>query len=70
MSKRSLSERLEFIIEDDGACTTCSGGGGSEGDGEGFGAGGEADKESDFTQLVKGLKLIKKMKSKNTKNKE
>jgi len=68
MSKKSLSERLEFILEEDGACATCSGGGGSEGDGgEGFGAGGEADKESDFNQLVKGLKMIKKLKSKKIK---
>lgn len=68
MSNRSLTERLQFIIEEDGACATCSGGGGSEGDGgEGFGAGGEADKDSDFNQLVKGLKMIKKLKSKKIK---
>ena len=65
MSNKSLQERLNFITEDDGACSTCSGGGG-EGDAGGGGdfTSGAADggPSAGFDKLLKGLKMIKKKK--------
>lgn len=65
MSNKSLQERLNFITEDDGACSTCSGGGGSEGGGGDFTSGAEdGGPSAGFDKLLKGLKMIKKKKSK------
>jgi len=63
MSNKSLQERLNFITEDDGACSTCSGGGGNEGGGGDFTSGAaDGGPSAGFDKLLKGLKMIKKKK--------
>lgn len=60
MEKRSLEERLRYIIEEDGACASCSGGGGAEG-GSDFTSGAEdSGPAAGFDQLLKGLKMLKR----------
>lgn len=63
MSKKSLDERLNYIVEDDGACSTCSGGGGSEIQGADFSGGGEdPGPNAGYDKLVKGLGMIRRKK--------
>ena len=58
---RSLEDRLNFILEEDGACASCSGGGGSEGGGGDFTSGSEdSGPTAGYDQLLKGLKMLKR----------
>jgi hypothetical protein len=63
VSKKSLNERLQNIVEDDGACSTCSGGGGAEIQGADFSGGGEdPGPNAGYDKLVKGLNMIRRKK--------
>ncbi len=64
MSKKSLDERLQFIVEDDGgSCSTCSGGGGSEIQSADFSGGAEeGGPNAGYDKLVKGLGMLRRKK--------
>jgi hypothetical protein len=65
VSNKSLSERLQFVVEDDGACATCSGGGGdSDQGGDLGGEGGDEGPNAGYDKLVKGLNMIRRRKKK------
>lgn len=68
---KSLQERLEFIIEEDGTCASCSGGGGSEGGSNDY-TGGSSDEgpTAGYDQLLKGLKMLRRKKGKKSEVKE
>jgi len=62
MSNKSLQERINFITEDDGACTTCSGGGGESGGGDFTSGAADGGPSAGFDKLLKGLKMMKRKK--------
>ena len=58
----SIAERKQKLIED--VCASCSGGGADAAQGGGGDYAGEAGEGGDYGELMKGLDMIKKTKSK------
>ena len=72
MAKKSLEQRLHSIItEEDGVCTSCSGGGDTQIEGGDFTNGSDdAGPTAGYDKLLKGLRMIKRNKKEKKSVKE